>query len=101
MLNPSCLGSRFCHVRRTILTASMLPAVFATQSWAVDWNGPVTLDVNPTVAVGLVEGKADGSAFDLVSPNLGDGPDQGLGQGISLGIRMGQDVTNFADGSTN
>ncbi|HZJ15873.1 MAG TPA: PA14 domain-containing protein, partial [Chthoniobacteraceae bacterium] len=101
MLNPPRLGSPFRRIRRSVLTASILPAALVTQAWAVDWNGPVTLDIDPTVAVGLVEGHVDGSAFDLTSPNLGNGPDRnGVGAGISLGIFMGQETANFAQGTT-
>src|SRR4030095_13057122 len=73
MLKPLHLGSPFRNICRSILTASILPAAFATQAWAVDWNGPVTLNVNPTVGVGLVEGRVNGAAFDNTRPTLRTG----------------------------
>jgi hypothetical protein len=81
MLTPPHFGSPFRHLRRSVLTASILLAALVTQAWAVDWNGPITLDVNPTVGVGLVEGRVDGSPFDATSPNIGNGPDNGFGLG--------------------
>ena len=55
MLKPPRSGSPFRRLRRSVLTASILPAALVTQVWAVDWNGPVSINVDPTVAVGLLK----------------------------------------------
>ena len=86
--------------RRLILTTTILPAALAVQAFGVNWNGAVTLTINPTVSADLQEGRTDGDPFDLFSPNPVNGPDTGLGVGVSSGIRMGQSTLNIGDGST-
>ncbi len=93
-------GSRRRPFRRLILSTAILPVALAVQAFGVDWSGPVTLTINPTISAGLQEGRIDGNPFDLFSPNPLNGPNTGLGVGVSLGIRMGQSTLNFGDGST-
>src|SRR5262245_45715857 len=91
-------GSAF--LRRTILSGTLLPASLATSaSRATTTLVPtppqvsvLDLDSNaatPLFAEGLREGFVNGADNETTANPL-NGPDNGQGQGVSLGLRMAQ-----------
>jgi len=83
--------------RRAVLSRMILPAVLVTTASAAEitWNGsqnPYSLTVGLLYGEGLHEGFLDASPDNETTPiaNATLGPDNGLGAGISLGLRMAQ-----------